>query len=175
VRAALFSSLGELVPGAAALDLFAGSGAMGLEAASRGAGRVCWVERDPVVFGHLKQNIVSLLGSSSDKFQAVRGDVFVFLRRGGAGSPFDIVFADPPYIDAEKADGFYQACFELLGDRILKRDGVFVIEHARRFQLRVGSGWRVLKNKIFGDTAVAIFQKTGGAADEQAGHISRDV
>ena len=84
VRQALFSSLGERIGGARVLDLFAGSGALGLEAWSRGAESVCFVESDARVFPILKENIKTLCGEQP-ALSAIRSDAIRFLESGRAG------------------------------------------------------------------------------------------
>lgn len=96
VREALFSVLGNAVEGAEFLDLFAGTGAVGLEAWSRGAGFVCWVESNRRVLSLLRSNLRLLCGDSSTT-QIVGADAARFLRKGLAKRRFDIIFADPPY------------------------------------------------------------------------------
>lgn len=91
VREALFSSLGSQTEGASVLDLFAGSGSIGLEALSRGARRVVFVERSRPAVDVLKSNIAAVgLGG-----EVRRADVAVFL--AGSVELFDLVFLDPPY------------------------------------------------------------------------------
>lgn len=91
-REALFNILGERVVGAAVLDLFAGTGAVGAEALSRGAGRVVLVERDPVAAGDVVENVRRVGGE--ERAQLHRADVFTYLR--APAGPFDIVFCGPP-------------------------------------------------------------------------------
>jgi len=92
VRETLFNWLGQDLTGAVCLDLFAGSGALGFEAASRGAHRVVMVERDPVTFRSLG---VARDALGADAVELVRAEAVEFLR-GDAGV-YDIVFLDPPY------------------------------------------------------------------------------
>lgn len=95
VREAWFSALGERVEGAEVLDLFSGSGALGIEALSRGAAVVQFVEEDRRAFEVLKRNIGTL--GLDERARLHRGDVFRFLSRR-AGSPwYDLALADPPY------------------------------------------------------------------------------
>ena len=96
-RETLFNWLQPLLPGAAVLDLFAGTGALGLEAASRGAGSVLLVEKSPVAADQLEANL-RLLGA--DGVTVRRADALRLLAQGpeAAGlTPFDIVFVDPPF------------------------------------------------------------------------------
>jgi 16S rRNA (guanine966-N2)-methyltransferase len=98
VREALFSVLGD-VEGLAVLDLFAGSGALGIEALSRGAGRATFVERAPAAVRALQANL-DALGIDAD---VRRMDARSFVRNASAaGGPYDLVFLDPPYRDAAR-------------------------------------------------------------------------
>lgn len=93
VRETLFNWLQPVLPGAVCLDLFAGSGALGLEAASRGARRVVMVERDPRLAGHLSRQAQSL--GAEDAVEVRSGDGLAYLAR--CDETFDLVFLDPPY------------------------------------------------------------------------------
>jgi len=95
VRASVFDILGPDVEGARVLDLFAGSGALGIECISRGAGSVIFVEMDRDVATVLRANLESLGVSGSAV--VVRGDALRLLAGAVPGGPFDIVFVDPPY------------------------------------------------------------------------------
>ena len=95
VREALFSSLAPLVPGAVVLDAFAGSGALGLEARSRGAARVTFVEQDRRALVALRRNVEVV---ALDGTEVIAGDVVRMAATGRvAGAPFDLVLLDPPY------------------------------------------------------------------------------
>jgi len=99
VREALFASLAPLLPGASVLDAFAGSGALGLEARSRGADRVTFIERERRALGALRRNIEAV---GLDGITVIAADAVRTLRdaaRAGAltGAPFDLVLLDPPY------------------------------------------------------------------------------
>src|ERR1700680_4613791 len=93
LREALFNVLASRIEVAAFLDLYAGSGAVGIEALSRGAARVVFVERAAPALKVLHANLARL--EIKEGFEAKAGSVSAFLRRGGAG--FDVVFLDPPY------------------------------------------------------------------------------
>jgi 16S rRNA (guanine966-N2)-methyltransferase len=92
VRETLFNWLAPWLPGSRCLDLFAGSGALGFEAASRGAAQVAMVEQSPQVVRSLHDN-VDLLGAAQITIR--QGDVLSYLQ--GPGQPWDIVFLDPPF------------------------------------------------------------------------------
>lgn len=96
LRQAVFSSLAARVPGTTFLDLFAGSGAYGLEALSRGASGGVFVEKDARTAGFIRQNLAAVcksLGRSAEGLQVVTADATVTL----PGTPPDLVFIDPPY------------------------------------------------------------------------------
>lgn len=97
VREAWFSALGPVVLEARVVDLFAGSGAVGLEAASRGAASVTLVERARGAASVIRSNVERL--GAEEVCTVVQDDVFRFLERGGG--PFDIALADPPYASGE--------------------------------------------------------------------------
>ena len=92
VRETLFNWLGQDLTGLICLDLFAGSGALGFEAASRGAAHVTLVERDPRTFAALKGNAVVL---GTERLELIRADAVKFLAR--ASRRYDLLFLDPPY------------------------------------------------------------------------------
>lgn len=97
VRETLFNWLGQDLTGRICLDLFAGSGALGLEAASRGAALAVLVERDPRVYRALEANVRTL---AADRVQLVRADALEFLAADTRA--YDVVFLDPPYAAREQ-------------------------------------------------------------------------
>jgi len=102
VREALFSRLGDWVDGAEVVDLYAGSGAFGLEALSRGASHVTFVESSRAALKILKQNISNL--EATDCTSVIAGDVFEYLDRScDDGNLVSLLFADPPYGDLAAA------------------------------------------------------------------------
>jgi len=114
VRETLFNWLGHDLAGFRCLDLYAGSGALGFEALSRGAERVTMVERNPAVVRALEANAARLGGGRADRLKIVRADALEFLRRdrsiaetglaASAGMRFDVVFLDPPFGDGVSAE-----------------------------------------------------------------------
>jgi 16S rRNA (guanine966-N2)-methyltransferase len=128
VREALFASLSPSIPGASVLDGFAGSGALGLEARSRGAARVTFVERDRRALDALRRNIDAV---GLDATTVVAADVLRSVRDGArsgslVGAPYDLVLLDPPYA-LEEGD-----VAELLGDLVplLAPDATVVLERS---------------------------------------------
>ncbi|MBU4428677.1 MAG: 16S rRNA (guanine(966)-N(2))-methyltransferase RsmD [Verrucomicrobia bacterium] len=167
VRAAVFSSLAERIPGARVLDLFAGSGAMGLEAYSRGAASVCWVESDRRILAVLKDNIRQLCGPESagggDGLPArpeplvVADEVLRFIRKKPVFGPFDIIFEDPPY--DQDGEWLKKILYALSEVSILAPSGSLVIELSARISVVSLSGWKLLKTREYGETRICILTK----------------
>ena len=151
VREAMFSALharGALVD-AKVLDLFAGTGALGIEALSRGATRAVLVERDRAALDAISTNVVTLrLG---DRARVVADDVGRFLRGPlPAGTPFDLVLLDPPY---DTTDEDVTALLEALdAPGWLAPDAIVSVERPARHPVVVPHGWRTGWERAFGDT-----------------------
>jgi 16S rRNA (guanine966-N2)-methyltransferase len=130
VREALFSTLASMVDleGARFADLYAGSGAVGLEAVSRGAAHVLLVESDPRAARVIRGN-VRVLGAAPAA-RLVAGKVATVLAAPPEGGPYDVVFADPPYAVAGDEVGAVLAA--LVGNGWLAPDAVVVVERATR-------------------------------------------
>ena len=147
VREALFSSLGARVEGAGVLDLYAGSGSLGLEALSRGADRVVFVERGRRAIAALQANVAAVgLGG-----EIVRADVAAFV--DGAAGPFDLVFVDPPY------DLPLASVEEVLGGvaRLLRAGGVVVVHRRAGTGLPSVPGLELVDRRRYGDTELTRF------------------
>ncbi|MFN3986230.1 MAG: 16S rRNA (guanine(966)-N(2))-methyltransferase RsmD [Rhodocyclaceae bacterium] len=132
VRETLFNWLGQDLDGLRCLDLFAGTGILGFEAASRGAAQVTLVERNPRVHAALQQAAITL---SASQVELIRGDAVEFAK--SAPSPFDIVFLDPPY-----AQGWLERIEPWLS-RIVAPDGWLYVESERT--LDALGDWRTTK------------------------------
>jgi 16S rRNA (guanine966-N2)-methyltransferase len=143
VREALFSMLGDL-SGARALDLYAGSGALGIEALSRGAASALFVERDPRAAGAIEHNLRSLGLDQPVR----RQDALRFLAR--EEGTFDLVFCDPPYDSVPRVAG-------PLAERLpalLATGARIVTESDKRSPLELP--FRLLAERTYGDTRIAI-------------------
>ncbi len=148
-RQAIFNILAEEVQGARVCDLFAGGGALGLEAVSRGAKEVVFVEAEWVRLRYLRMNVAGIAG-----VRVLRGDV----RRVGrrlAGSEFDIVFADPPYEQGLVADTLKV----VTGYRLVRVDGWLVIEHSAGEAPETPGGWRRVKQVRYGESMVTFLRR----------------
>ena len=126
VREALFSMLGD-VSGARVLDLYAGSGALGIEALSRGAESAVFVERDQQALAAMRRNLEAV-GAEAD---VRRQDVSRFLAR--TEGTFDLVFCDPPYDGASRLAGvaFGRCCRRMSSDKRTDRDRIRQAQPAR--------------------------------------------
>jgi 16S rRNA (guanine966-N2)-methyltransferase len=130
VREALFSALGATtdLAGARFLDLYAGSGAVGLEALSRGAASVLLVESDPRAARVVRDNIAALRAAPGARLST--GRVAQVLAAGPEGGPYDVVFADPPYaVPGEEITAMLAA---LVDGGWLAADAVIVVERSTR-------------------------------------------
>ena len=165
VREALFSILGDQVPGAHVLDLFAGSGALGLEALSRGAARVDFVDQDRRACQVIHRNLEhTKLAGPHVRVHAI--NVGRFLKTAvnaanGAAGHYDLAFADPPYVkNASDID--------LAGDlltspalaHLLTADGVLVLETATNWAPPETSHWQLLDDRAYGGTRLWRWQRS---------------
>lgn len=156
VRGAIFSSLAPVIPGAHVLDLYAGSGAMGLEAWSRGAASVIWVEKDRQIFRTLQRNVSELCGEDCAR-NCFCMDALLFLKKRMA--PCDIVFCDPPYREGAES-GQLAALVDLLGEsESLIPGGLLVYEHGIKEAETDHPGWELIRSKTYGKTGVWIYRK----------------
>ncbi len=135
LRETLFNVLAPRIEGARLLDLYAGSGAVGLEALSRGALQVVFVERAPAALSVLRMNLERLGLRSGFRLQSTA--VGAYLRKGGA--VFDLIFLDPPY----DADQEYAATLGLLGGSaggLLAEGAMVIAEHRKKEKLAQSYG-----------------------------------
>ncbi len=165
VREATFTRLGDLA-GAAVLDLYAGSGVLGVEAISRGAASVVFVERAPGSLSVLRAN-VELLGLGPVA-RIERGDAPRTVRRlGRNGQRFDLVLLDPPYA----GDELGRALEALVASGVLARGAMVVVESGRRHPVPEVAGLAPLDERRYGDTVITRLsapcaeQDPGGPAD----------
>jgi 16S rRNA (guanine966-N2)-methyltransferase len=146
VRETLFNWLGQSLEGLACLDLFAGSGALGFEAASRGAARVVMVENDRAVFSALKKTS-QLIGTR--QVDLVLADAFEYL--GTADERFDVVFLDPPF----RQNALLERLMARLPARLAPGARVYV-EAPQPLQL--GEAWRELKRSRAGQVSYQLLE-----------------
>jgi 16S rRNA (guanine966-N2)-methyltransferase len=157
VKAAIFSSLGDAIIGARVLDLFAGSGALGIEALSRGAASVIFVEDDRQSAEAIEKNLTK----TNLKGRVRHQDVFDFLRQRTNAEKFQIIFADPPY---EKANGGESHTETLLNNeslpQLLGPNGIFVLEKRPSETISELKLWRVIRQKTYGATEILFMSQS---------------
>jgi 16S rRNA (guanine966-N2)-methyltransferase len=158
LRETLFNVIASRVSGARFLDLCAGSGAVGIEALSRGADHTTFVDRSRKMRPLITANL-DLCGASQDDFAVVTVDVVEFLRQSVKrnAEPWDIVFFDPPY------DADYLGVLDAFGGfpvELLSADGLLIVEHFHKLELPIEIGkltrQRLLKQ---GESALSFYQR----------------
>lgn len=147
VRTALFNTLGD-IQGLSLLDAFAGSGAIGIEAISRGASSAVCVDSDKDAARTIRENITAL--GLDDTMSSVRAFVHSWSRR--THEMFDIVVADPPY------DALDYKTLESLPNRC-KEGGVLVYSLPPKARLILPTSYEILANKSYGDATLSFYRK----------------
>ncbi len=150
VRLAMFNSLGETVRGARVLEACAGSGAIGLEALSRGAESVVFGERDRVAQRVIAENI-STVGASENSI-VIKTTVANWLESMGVTEEFNIIFVDPPYHNPQ-----FSTVSRLMG--LLKPGGHMVLSHSGIGEVPIQNGIVVVDNRSYGGAHLTYFRK----------------
>jgi 16S rRNA (guanine966-N2)-methyltransferase len=150
VKQALFNILGSRIEDSTFLDLYAGAGGIGIEALSRGAGYVTFVDASRDAQNIIKQNIEQT--GFSDRALVATSRVDIFLKK--ASGPYDIVFLDPPY-----AEDMLPLLELVGGSNILKADSVVVAEHFKKQPSPEKAGPLTLNREArYGDTVLAFYK-----------------
>ena len=148
-RGALFNSLASFVEGAEVLDAFAGTGALGLEALSRGARHATFIERDRIAQKVIAANITTL--NCDDETTLIRTTVCNWIEASG-GPQFDLIFADPPYHDPQ-----FSTAQKLLG--LLKPNGLMILSHPGRGEVPTKTGVVVVDNRSYGNAHLTFYRR----------------
>jgi 16S rRNA (guanine(966)-N(2))-methyltransferase RsmD len=159
VREALFSILGPKVPGSRFLDLYAGTGAVGIEALSRGAASVTFVESNPKTVELIRKNLATCRLSDQAEIRTARTELFLGRRDWWSGC-YDIAFADPPYDECgiEWLQGVWT-----LG--LLSPEAFLVIERQAKIFLPASfDGATLIKRYVYGDTTLLLYASAKDAA-----------
>ena len=157
LRETLFNVLGPRVVGSRFADLYAGSGAVGIEAISRGAATVYFAEKGAGALQAIRGNLRSL--GITGGIQVEAGGVAALLKRLSGDAPLDIVFLDPPY---EEADEYRRTLLLLGGGGLLHRDSLVVAEHRRKEPLLDRHGAiRRTRTLLQGDAALSFYGLVG--------------
>lgn len=160
VREAVFSIVQAHLEGAEFLDLCAGTGAMGVEALSRGAAHAAFVDSDSRSARLVKENIARLELAVRARVVVAEALEFVRLFRG---EPFDIIYFDPPYAMEE-----LEQVIMLIGEKgVLKPGGMLLVEHASKRQIPDEMGRLIMKKRYrYGDTALSCYIHAQQGADD---------
>ncbi|MDB5161557.1 MAG: putative Methyltransferase [Candidatus Saccharibacteria bacterium] len=148
IRNALFNKITDELNGAVVLDAFAGSGALGLEALSRGASRAVMVDRDKIAQKIIEKNIQLL--RVEDETQLIRANVASWAKT--TEERFDIIFADPPFHDMQLS-----TVSQLFG--LLKPNGLMVLSYPGRGETPAETGVVVVDNRSYGNAALAFYRQ----------------
>ena len=165
LRETLFDVLANAVEGSRFLDIFAGTGAVGIEALSRGASSAVFIEKHRAAVRIIQENLEAL--GLTAIAQIFSGDATKTLEKlayqiPASSAPFDLAFVDPPYASSDE----YSQVLEFLGTSSVLREGAIVVaEHHHKKQLPESSGalmrFRILRQ---GDAALSFYRKTGPSA-----------
>ncbi len=156
LRGALFNILASRVEGARVLDLFAGTGALALEAMSRGAASAVLVDSDRRAIEAIRKNASVVLGdSAAGRVEIIQSD---YRKAVGAlsGAPFDIAFFDPPYA---LVGAYADAIARLSARSLLADDVVLVCERAKGSERISAPGFLIYDARVYGDTAVDLMRR----------------
>lgn len=160
VRQAIFNILGDKIIGASFLDLYAGTGAVGIEALSRGAGKAVFVDDNALRVNIIKELIEKF--GFKDMAAVIKDNAKHFLKKITQNSKlktqvfFDIIFVDPPY-----ASGEIDLVLPLIDDcNILGDNGIMIAEHSSKKTLMTEIGrLKLIKNYKYGDTSLTLYRK----------------
>ena len=161
VRETLFDWLAPVLPGARCLDLFAGSGALGIEALSRGAAEAVFVERHPVAARALRENLARLNAGGA---RVERSEALDWLRR--SGSPFEIVLLDPPF-----GEGLLEPACALLerGGWLAPTAWIYLEAEAEGKRSPLPAAWTMHREKAAGAVAYRLARREIAGVDLRAG------
>ncbi len=152
VKEAVFSMLSPYINGALILDLFAGSGALGIEALSRGADKSYFIDSSQEAISCINSNITAAKFTKSSV--VMKTDAIGFLKN--CSQQFDIVFLDPPY-----ADGLYENTINLIAEnKLLSNEGLIVIEQdfGTEKHINIGQMFEVFKEKKYGRVGITVLK-----------------
>lgn len=152
VKESVFNLLQPYIPTLSVLDLFSGSGAMGIEALSRSCSRCVFVDNNNEAIAIIRKNIEKARLSSSAEI--VKSDALSYLDR--CNIKFDIIFLDPPY-----NKGLLQPVFDkIFASDLLRRDGIIVVETELNGELLVDERFDLIRQAKYGKTVISIYRRS---------------
>lgn len=155
LREVLFDLLAPQIEGTAFLDLYAGTGAVGIEALSRGAATAVFVEHNRLALAMLRRNIE--MSGFRDRAEVISMEVLRYLRRAAYGSRrFDLIFLDPPYLHTDPR----AALGVVASTELLAPTGLLILERSRRTTpVHVPAGLALVREVRHGDTALQLYRR----------------
>jgi 16S rRNA (guanine966-N2)-methyltransferase len=169
VRQTLFDILAPRLPGCRFLDAFAGNGGVGLEALSRGAGRVVLVDQSRPAIEAIRENVRAVTGASGEVQVYHQETRLALAALADQGVRFDVVYLDPPY-----ASGLYEPLLDE-AERLLAQDGVVIAEHFHKKGLPETIGRLVRTRSVrIGDHKLTFYARQTGAVDPLPGPVGDD-
>ncbi len=154
VKESMFNMISPRIFSARVLDVFAGSGALGIEALSRGASSCVFLENDADALSVIRENLNTV--KLSEKAEVHLVDACRFLAQ--IEMKFDIIFLDPPY-DAQL---YFPSLSAILQGDILEKDGIIISERRADKELPQVQGLSIVKDRRYGKTAITIYERTDG-------------
>ena len=154
VRAAIFNHLAGFVNGARVLDLYCGTGALGIGALSRGAEYAVFCDNTAPAVRMTSENLKNIV-QDANRYEVIRSDAASLCSRlAGRSDKFDLVFVDPPY-----NSGLYEGIIMVLGSTgIIVKNGVLVVEHSKKYALpRTAGRLGIYAEKTYGDTMISYY------------------
>lgn len=163
VKGALFNILGHAIEGATLLDLFAGTGSVGLEALSRGARHVVFVERGHRAVETIRRNLAAL--AFKERAEVIHGDVFHYLKQAPPERRFDYVYVAPP-----QYKGLWAQTLRALNEKpLLTEEGLIIVQiHPKEFSELATPNLRLVRQRRYGSTLLCFYALNAGATDEAA-------
>jgi 16S rRNA (guanine966-N2)-methyltransferase len=156
VKESIFNILGDDVEGKMVLDLFAGTGNLGIEALSRGAKSTCFVEKATVASKMIRKNLLQCGFSGQAEVLPIEVNRSITLLEA-RGASFDLILMDPPY----EKEWIQRTLVKLNNHNIYHEGSILVIEHSRREPLPQKTGrWAIIKQRMIGDTIISFLQAT---------------
>lgn len=157
VKESLFNIIGDATRDALVLDLFAGSGALGIESLSRGARRAYFVDQNREAVSSVSKNLE--LTKLADRANIIKADALRALEHFSRDAlKFDLIFLDPPY---RISVSFLDAILDKLASDLLSDDGLLILEHSAKTNPSEPEGLRIGMTRAYGDTAVTLYHKKG--------------
>lgn len=157
VKEAMFNIIGHSAHGARVLDLFAGTGNLGIEALSRGAKEAYFVDSDIKSIELVKKNLE--VTGLKEKAVVIRADTDRAVKRFiRDGQKFDLIFLDPPY---RISVSFLDAILFMMSSDVLSLEGLLVLEHSAKVEPRHIKGLTIETTRTYGDTTITFYRKEG--------------